>query len=63
MIRKLRQPTRFLRTACLLSELCRPLAPTVVTTLESPLVLEPKICYFYMTSNRFLSLYNRLCPS
>jgi len=31
--------------------------------LESPLALEPKICYFYMTSNRFLGFLPRFCPT
>ena len=31
-----------------------PAAPQFVIPRESPLALEPKICYFYMTSNRFL---------
>jgi hypothetical protein len=29
---------------------------------ESPLALEPKICYFYMTSNWFLAPYNVSAP-
>ena len=42
---------------------CVSLSRMHASTFKCPLALEPKICYFYMTSNQFLGALHRLCPS